>query len=152
MAGMLDNATGLKNNLSSDETNNLFVGVLNGQFRVYIDPYLPVGSASIVTVGYKGTSPYDSGVFYCPYQPLQQLKAQDPATFTPIIGFMSRDAMVSNPFSQLQTKTKSFTKEDGSTVNIPIIEAPYTPVRIQGPGLDASSNIYYRKMKVKNLS
>ena len=153
MAGILDNATGLKNNLSSDETNNLFVGVLNGQFRVYIDPYLPVGSASVVTVGYKGTSPYDSGIFYCPYQPLQQLKAQDPATFTPIIGFMSRDAMVANPFSQLKATLESvYQPETGSTVQIPVIRPPYTPVRIVEQGLDNSSNVYYRKMKVKNLS
>ena len=145
MAGMLDNATGLKNNLSSDETNNLFVGVLNGQFRVYIDPYLPVGTASVVTVGYKGTSPYDSGVFYCPYQPLQQLKAQDPATFTPIIGFMSRDAMVANPFSQLQTAMDPDT-------NIDFIAKPYVPKRVAGQGLDKNSNVYYRKMKVQNLS
>ena len=147
MAGMLDNATGLKNNLSSDETNNLFVGVLNGQFRVYIDPYLPVGTASVVTVGYKGTSPYDSGVFYCPYQPLQQLKAQDPATFTPIIGFMSRDAMVANPFSQLETTSKTV-----NGVAIDFIAKPYKPVRLQGQGLDRNKNVYYRKMKVMNLS
>ena len=152
MAGILDNATGLKNNLSSDETNNLFVGVLNGQFRVYIDPYLPVGSASIVTVGYKGTSPYDSGVFYCPYQPLQQLKAQDPATFTPIIGFMSRDAMVANPFSQLKTQTENYVDEAGNSISIPVIKPPYIPVRVVDQGLDNSSNVYYRKMKVKNLS
>ena len=143
MAGMLDNATGLKNNLSSDETNNLFVGVLNGQFRVYIDPYLPVGTASVVTVGYKGTSPYDSGVFYCPYQPLQQLKAQDPATFTPIIGFMSRDAMVANPFSQLETEVIG---------GIDFIKKPYRPKRVTAQGLDKNSNVYYRKMKVQNLS
>ena len=147
MAGMLDNATGLKNNLSSDETNNLFVGVLNGQFRVYIDPYLPVGTASVVTVGYKGTSPYDSGVFYCPYQPLQQLKAQDPATFTPIIGFMSRDAMVANPFSQLETATQVV---DGMTLDF--VAKPYRPKRVTAQGLDKNSNVYYRKMKVKNLS
>ena len=149
MAGMLDNATGLKNNLSSDETNNLFVGVLNGQFRVYIDPYLPIGSSSLVTVGFKGTSPYDAGVFYCPYQPLQQLKAQDPATFTPIIGFMSRDAMVANPFSQLQT----YNEYDGTTGAMAnFIHPSYTPKRVREQGLDMNANVYYRKMKVKNLS
>ena len=153
MAGMLDNATGLKNNLSSDETNNLFVGILNGQFRVYIDPYLPVGAASLVTVGFKGTSPYDAGVFYCPYQPLQQLKAQDPATFTPIIGFMSRDAMVANPFSQLQT----YTEFDNATypashAMAEFIHPSFTPKRIAAQGLDRNANVYYRKMKVKNLS
>ena len=153
MAGMLDNATGLKNNLSSDETNNLFVGVLNGQFRVYIDPYLPVGSASLVTVGFKGTSPYDAGVFYCPYQPLQQLKAQDPATFTPIIGFMSRDAMVANPFSQLLTNIEKEPGTYSSTDPLAgFIHKSYTPKRVETQGLDRNSNVYYRKMKVQNLS
>jgi len=144
MTGILDNATGLKNNLNSDETNNLFAGVLNGQFRVYIDPYMPVQSKSMVVVGYKGTSPYDAGVFYCPYQPLQMLKAQDPGSFTPIIGFMSRDAMVANPFSQLETKADGF------------IDPSYRPKRISGNGVtepdDWHSNVYYRKMMVSNLS
>ena len=99
---------------------------MNGQFRVYIDPYLPVTNTALVTVGYKGTSPYDAGIFYCPYQPLQMLKAQNPDTFTPIIGFMSRDAIVANPFSQ------------GST-------------RVAAQGLDANANVYYRKMMVANL-
>jgi hypothetical protein len=140
MTGILDNATGLKNNLNSDETNNLFAGVLNGQFRVYIDPYMPVQSKSMVVVGYKGTSPYDAGVFYCPYQPLQMLKAQDPGSFTPIIGFMSRDAMVANPFSQLVTDSDGF------------IDPAYQPKRILGDGLDWHANVYYRKMMVSNLS
>jgi len=126
MAGVLDYSSNLKNNLKSDETDNLFAGVLNGQFRVYIDPYLPVGDTALVTVGYKGTSPYDAGIFYCPYQPLQMLKAQDPNTFTPIIGFMSRDAIVANPFSQGLT-------------------------RVTGNGIAANKNVYYRKMMVSNL-
>jgi len=144
MTGILDNATGLKNNLNSDEANNLFAGVLNGQFRVYIDPYMPIQSKSMVVVGYKGTSPYDAGVFYCPYQPLQMLKAQDPGSFTPIIGFMSRDAMVANPFSQLETNGDGF------------IDPSYRPKRISGNGVsdptDWHSNVYYRKMMVSNLS
>ena len=126
MAGVLDYSSNLKNNLKSDETDNLFAGVLNGQFRVYIDPYLPVGDTALVTVGYKGTSPYDAGIFYCPYQPLQMLKAQDPNTFTPIIGFMSRDAIVANPFSQGLT-------------------------RVAGNGIIQNANVYYRKMMVSNL-
>ena len=127
MAGVLDYSSNLKVALKSDETDNLFAGVLNGQFRVYIDPYLPVNSKALITVGYKGTSPYDSGVFYCPYQPLQMLRAQDPNTFTPIIGFMSRDAMVANPFSQ------------GTT-------------RVSGDGITPNANVYYRKLKVTNLT
>jgi hypothetical protein len=135
MAGVLDYSSNLKVSMKTDETDNLFAGVLNGQFKVYIDPYLPVNaSKAMVVVGYKGTSPYDSGVFYCPYQPLQMLRAQDPATFTPIIGFMSRDAMVANPFSQ--------------------IDASGYPVRVTGNGIDSQPNlnVYYRKLKVLNLT
>jgi len=127
MAGVLDYSSNLKVSMKTDETDNLFAGVLNGQFKVYIDPYLPVNSKALVVVGYKGTSPYDAGVFYCPYQPLQMLRAQDPATFTPIIGFMSRDAMVANPFSQGLK-------------------------RVADQGLDANANVYYRKLKVLNLT
>jgi len=133
MAGMLDYSSNMKVSLKTDETDNLFAGVLNGQFKVYIDPYLPINAkTAMVCVGYKGTSPYDAGVFYCPYQPLQMLKAQDPRTFTPIIGFMSRDAMVANPFSQ--------------------VDANGYPMRVQGNGIVANANVYYRKMKVANLT
>lgn len=135
MAGVLDYSSNLKVSMKTDETDNLFAGVLNGQFKVYIDPYLPVNATkAMVVVGYKGTSPYDSGVFYCPYQPLQMLRAQDPATFTPIIGFMSRDAMVANPFSQ--------------------IDSNGYPVRVTGNGIDSQPNlnVYYRKLKVLNLT
>jgi len=133
MAGMLDYSSNMKVSLKHDETDNLFAGVLNGQFKVYIDPYLPVNAKkAMVCVGYKGTSPYDAGVFYCPYQPLQMLKAQDPRTFTPIIGFMSRDAMVANPFSQ--------------------VDANGYPVRVADDGITANANVYYRKMKVVNLT
>lgn len=133
MAGMLDYSSNMKVSLKNDETTDLFAGLLNGQFKVYIDPYLPMNAQNaMVCVGYKGTSPYDSGVFYCPYQPLQMLKAQDPATFTPIIGFMSRDAMVANPFSQINS--------DG------------TPVRVVGDGVQANVNVYYRKFRVANLN
>jgi len=133
MAGVLDYSSNLKVSLKTDETDNLFAGVLNGQFKVYIDPYLPVNATkALVTVGYKGTSPYDSGVFYCPYQPLQMLRAQDPNSFTPIIGFMSRDAMVANPFSRINASGQA--------------------VRADGTGLTADENVYYRKFKVLNLT
>ena len=135
MAGMLDYSSNMRVSLKTDETDNLFAGVLNGQFKVYIDPYLPVNAKkAMVCVGYKGTSPYDAGVFYCPYQPLQMLKAQDPRTFTPIIGFMSRDAMVANPFSQ--------------------VDANGYPVRLADAngGIAPNANVYYRKMKVVNLT
>jgi len=133
MAGVLDYSSNLRVSLKSDETDNLFAGVLNGQFKVYIDPYLPINTTALVVVGYKGSSPYDSGVFYCPYQPLQMLRAQDPATFTPIIGFMSRDAMVANPFSAIDDSTGR-------------------PVRHDGTGLKENTNVYYRKFKVLNLT
>jgi len=134
MAGMLDYSSNMKVSLKNDETTDLFAGLLNGQFKVYIDPYLPMNAQNaMVCVGYKGTSPYDSGVFYCPYQPLQMLKAQDPATFTPIIGFMSRDAMVANPFSQINDTTGK-------------------PVRVKGDGVQANVNVYYRKFRVTNLN
>lgn len=134
MAGMLDYSSNMKVSLKNDETTDLFAGLLNGQFKVYIDPYLPMNAQNaMVTVGYKGTSPYDSGVFYCPYQPLQMLKAQDPATFTPIIGFMSRDAMVANPFSQINDATGK-------------------PIRVVGDGVQSNVNVYYRKFRVANLN
>jgi len=134
MAGMLDYSSNMKVSLKNDETTDLFAGLLNGQFKVYIDPYLPMNAQNaMVCVGYKGTSPYDSGVFYCPYQPLQMLKAQDPATFTPIVGFMSRDAMVANPFSQINDTTGK-------------------PVRVKGDGVQANVNVYYRKFRVTNLN
>ena len=134
MAGMLDYSSNMKVSLKNDETTDLFAGLLNGQFKVYIDPYLPMNAQNaMVCVGYKGTSPYDSGVFYCPYQPLQMLKAQDPNTFTPIIGFMSRDAMVANPFSQID-------------------DASGKPKRVTGDGVESNVNVYYRKFRVTNLN
>ena len=96
-AGMLDYSPALSTNLQVDDTGNTFAGVLNGRTRVYIDPYA-VGD--YVTVGYKGTNPYDSGVFYCPYVPLQMVRAVGEDTFQPKIGFKTRYGMVSNPFAE----------------------------------------------------
>jgi hypothetical protein len=94
-AGSLDYSPAIANNLQVDDTGNTFAGLLNGRIRVYIDPY---ANTDYITVGYKGTNPYDSGVFYCPYVPLQMVKAVGEDTFQPRIGFKTRYGMASNPF------------------------------------------------------
>jgi hypothetical protein len=94
-SGMLDYAPALSTQLNVDDTGNTFAGVLNGRIRVYIDPY---ATADYVTVGYKGTNPYDAGIFYCPYVPLQMVRAVGENDFQPRIGFKTRYGMVSNPF------------------------------------------------------
>jgi len=94
-AGMLDYAPAISASLQVDDTGSTFAGVLNGRTRVYIDPY---ATADYVTVGYKGTNPYDAGVFYCPYVPLQMFRAVAEDTFQPKIGFKTRYGMASNPF------------------------------------------------------
>ena len=129
MSGVLDYAPALQTNLSVDDTGNTFAGVLNGRYKVYIDPYSAnTGSASqFYVAGYKGTSPYDAGIFYCPYVPLQMVRAIDPDTFQPKIGFKTRYGMVANPY---------VTQTDGTT---------------DGDTFTASRNQYYRKVKVQNL-
>ena len=94
-AGSLDYSPAISNNLQVDDTGNTFAGVLNGRVRVYIDPY---ANTDYITVGYKGQNPYDSGVFYCPYVPLQMVKAIGENDFQPKIGFKTRYGMASNPF------------------------------------------------------
>lgn len=126
MAGMLDNAPALaQNNLQIDDTGPTFVGVLNGRYKVYVDPYIPSASQNYFVVGYKGSSPYDSGFFYCPYVPLQMVRAVDQGSFQPKIGFKTRYGMVANPFSQ----------SSGSIAGTLAFE----------------SNVYYRKVNVDNL-
>ena len=94
-SGMLDYAPAMSTNLQVDDTGNTFAGVLNGRTRVYVDPY---ATADYITVGYKGTNPYDAGLFYCPYVPLTMVRAVGENTFQPKIGFKTRYGMVSNPF------------------------------------------------------
>jgi len=94
-AGMLDYAPAMATNLNVDDTGNTFAGTLNGRVKVYIDPYANV---DYINVGYKGTNPYDAGVFYCPYVPLTMVRAVGEDTFQPKIGFKTRYGMVSNPF------------------------------------------------------
>ena len=125
MAGVLDYAPALNgNNLQVDDTGNTFAGVLNGRLRVYIDPYATGGN--YLTVGYKGSSAFDAGLFYCPYVPLQMVRAVDQNNFQPKIGFKTRYGMVSNPFA------------DGSAATT------------QG-ALTYNTNVYYRRVVVNNL-
>ena len=95
MAGVLDYAPALNNNLQVDDTGNTFAGVLNGRVKVYIDPYATV---DFVCVGYRGANPYDAGLFYCPYVPLTMVKAVGEEDFQPRIGFKTRYGMQQNPF------------------------------------------------------
>jgi len=132
MAGVLDYTPALNNNLSVDDTGNTFAGVLNGRFRVYIDPYSANNTASqYFVVGYKGTSPYDAGIFYCPYVPLQMVRAVGQDTFQPKIGFKTRYGLVANPFAQTGA-----------------ISGAATAVNDAG---NLNSNRYYRRVKVSNL-
>ena len=132
MAGVLDYTPALNNNLNVDDTGNTFAGVLNGRFKVYIDPYSANSSATqYYVVGYKGTSPYDAGMFYCPYVPLQMVRAVGQDTFQPKIGFKTRYGLVANPFAETGAISGA-----ASAVN--------------GAG-SANSNRYYQRVKVSNL-
>jgi len=95
-AGVLDYAPALATNLNVDDTGNVFAGVLNGRMKVFIDPF---ASEDYITVGYRGTNAYDAGIFYCPYVPLTMVRAVDPNTFQPKIGFKTRYGLVANPFA-----------------------------------------------------
>ena len=98
MAGILDYAPALNNNLQIDDTGNTFAGVLNGRYKVYIDPYSANSAAAqYFVVGYKGSSPYDSGLFYCPYVPLQMVRAVGQDNFQPKIGFKTRYGLQAKP-------------------------------------------------------
>ncbi len=131
MAGVLDYAPALNNNLNVDDTGNTFAGVLNGKFKVYVDPYAANVSASqYYVIGYKGTSPYDSGLFYCPYVPLQMVRAVGQDSFQPKIGFKTRYGMVQNPFA-----TSNGT---GALDNSGAVAA-------------GEQNLYYRRVKVTNI-
>jgi len=126
MAGVLDYTPALNANLNVDDTGNTFAGVLQGKYRVYIDPYSANAAAKQYYVaGYKGSSPYDAGLFYCPYVPLQMVRAVGENTFQPKIGFKTRYGIVANPFAE------------GSTVGL--------------GRLKTNSNVYYRRVQVANL-
>ena len=132
MAGVLDYTPALNNNLNVDDTGNTFAGVLNGRYKVYIDPYSANSAAKqYYVVGYKGTSPYDAGMFYCPYVPLQMVRAVGQDTFQPKIGFKTRYGLIANPFA-----------ETGA------ISGAATAVNDAG---SANSNRYYQRVQVANL-
>ena len=128
MAGILDYNSALQSqvSLTVDDTGNTFAGTLFGRIKVYIDPYAPTSSSSeFAVVGYKGSNAYDAGLFYCPYVPLQMVRAVDTGTFQPKIGFKTRYGLVANPFAE------------GTTV---------------GSGsINVNSNVYYRAFKISNL-
>lgn len=128
MAGMLDYAPAISANLNVDEASSTFAGVLNGRYKVYVDPYMANGSNNqFYNVGYKGSSPYDAGMFYCPYVPLQMMRAVDPQTFQPKIGFKTRYGLIGNPLAGVDADSNS---------NV---------------ALTAGTNAYYRMTRVTNL-
>ena len=130
MAGVLDYSSGLtgKNDLTVDDTSTTYAGVLNGKYKVYVDPYTSnVSATQFFVVGYKGQSAFDAGLFYCPYVPLQMVRAVDPNSFQPKIGFKTRYGLVANTFVNL---------DDGANGQ---------------DNLTANANYYYRKVKVANL-
>ena len=130
MAGVLDYTPALNNNLNVDDTSTTFAGVMNGRYKVYVDPYSAnVAAAQYYVVGYKGTSPYDAGMFYCPYVPLQMVRAVGENTFQPKIGFKTRYGIAANPF---HTGTVA-AGADGAI------------------SISSATNKYYRKVKVSNL-
>jgi len=132
MAGVLDYTPALNNNLNVDDTGNTFAGILNGRYKVYIDPYSANANTAkqFFVVGYKGTSQYDAGIFYCPYVPLQMVRAVGQDSFQPKIGFKTRYGIQANPFAEA----------GASDAN----------AAINGAG-SANANRYYRKVQVTNL-
>jgi hypothetical protein len=130
MAGVLDYNPQLSNNLQVDDTGNTFAGVLNGRIRVYIDPYFASNTNNYYTIGYKGSNAFDAGLFYCPYVPLQMVRAIGENSFQPKIGFKTRYGMVANPFAYAADNT-----------------GLKPPARL-GTG---TGNIYYRLVRVTNL-
>jgi hypothetical protein len=122
MAGILDYNPALQNNLQVDDTGNTFAGILNGKYKVYIDPY---ATGDYFTVGYKGVNSYDAGIFYAPYVPLQMYKQMDDQSFQPKLGFKTRYGLVANPFAEGAEKGQG--------------------------ALNANRNVYFRKVKVANI-
>jgi hypothetical protein len=116
MSGFLNLSPAINTQLAVDDTGSTFAGLLNGKLKVYIDPYSQLG-VNFFCVGYKGESPYDAGVFYCPYVPLQMMRAIDPGTFQPRIAFKTRYGMVANPYVLKNDGTpygSDFTNQSGA--------------------------------------
>ena len=130
MAGVLDYTPALQNNLNVDDTTTTFAGVMNGRYKVYVDPYAAnIAASQYYIVGYKGTSPYDAGMFYCPYVPLQMVRAVGENSFQPKIGFKTRYGIAANPF---HTGTVAASADGAITIT-------------------GNTNKYYRRVKVTNL-
>ncbi len=133
MAGVLDYTPALNNNLAVDDTSSTFAGTMNGRFKVYVDPYSAnVAASQYYVCGYKGTSPYDAGFFYCPYVPLQMVRAVGENSFQPKIGFKTRYGLAANPFAGAGAVAAD------DTVNT-------------DASLEANTNAWYRRVKVTNL-
>jgi hypothetical protein len=133
MAGVLDYTPALNNNLNVDDTTTTFAGVMNGRFKVYVDPYAAnVTAKQYYICGYKGTSPYDAGFFYCPYVPLQMVRAVGEQTFQPKIGFKTRYGLAANPFAGAGAQAAG--QQDSATA-----------------ALAAGQNAWYRRVQVTNL-
>jgi len=133
MAGVLDYTPALNANLNVDDTGNLFAGTINGKLKVYIDPYAAnVSNTQYYVAGYKGTSAYDAGIFYCPYVPLQMVRSVTADTFQPNIGFKTRYGLIANPYC----------------------EGAIGGAQPQNQGLGRLSdntNRYYRRVRITNL-
>ena len=133
MAGVLDYTPALNNNLNVDDTSTTFAGVMNGRYKVYVDPYSAnVAASQYYVVGYKGTSPYDAGFFYCPYVPLQMVRAVGENSFQPKIGFKTRYGLAANPFAAAGAVAAADTVNTNASLN-------------------ANTNAWYRRVKVTNL-
>jgi len=131
MAGMLDYAPAMSTDLNTDTASTTFAGVLNGRYKVYVDPYAAANAQEYYCVGYKGDSPMDAGIFYCPYVPLQMVRAVDSDSFQPKIAFKTRYGLVANPFAE---------------------NASASTGRITGVlGTNPHLNVYYRKAAITNL-
>lgn len=130
MAGVLDYNPQMSNDMNIDDSSNTFAGVLNGRYKVYIDPYATTQDTNYFVVGYKGSNAYDAGLFYCPYVPLQMVRAVGENSFQPKIGFKTRYGMVSNPFANTTGASGNGAGNGALTYN---------------------ANIYYRRVLVSNL-
>ena len=130
MAGVLDYAPNMSTNLNVDTTGNTFAGTINGRIKVYVDPYesLANGSGNWYVAGYRGSSAYDAGLFYCPYVPLQMVRAIGENDFQPKIAFKTRYGMAENPFTRASI-----------------------PTNIDVNALAPSANVYYRRVRVNNI-
>jgi hypothetical protein len=131
MAGMLDYAPAMSTDLNTDTASTTFAGVMNGRYKVYVDPYSDTNAAEYYCVGYKGDSPMDAGIFYCPYVPLQMVRAVDSSSFQPQIAFKTRYGIVANPFAE------NASASTGRTTGV--------------LGSNPHLNKYYRKARISNL-